>query len=96
MLLPFFESFTSISIPNSACVGALLVLGLLANSTLLMNAQKDFEKCVKNGSDLTIIKSKLENKASPSMKLGIFSFIGYTVLTIGIALLVDLTLGLPG
>ncbi len=94
-ILPFVEVVLSLSIPNTGLTGGLIVIGLLANSLLLMNAQKEFNKLKQSGLDNNEIKSQLKDKVSPSVQYAVFSVLGYVAIVIGSTILADVMFGLP-
>jgi energy-coupling factor transporter transmembrane protein EcfT len=94
-ILPFVEAIFSLPIPNSGITGGLIAVGLMANSILLMNAQKDFYQLKQEGIDNEEIKSRLKNKAAPSVQYAVFSLVGYFILIFGSAILADGIFGLP-
>jgi hypothetical protein len=93
--LPFLEAILSISIPISGFMGGLIAIGLLANSLLLMNAQKEYHKLKQRGMDNEDIKNQLNNKVSPSVQYAVLGFLGYLVITFGAATIADIVFGLP-
>lgn len=94
-VLPFLEGMFSFKLPTPGFAGGLLAVGLLANSFLLMNAQKDFSRLKQSGMDNDAIKNQLENKASPSVKTAVLSLFGYLVITFFAAIIADVIYGLP-
>jgi hypothetical protein len=93
--LPFIEAFLAISVPNTGIAGGFIAAGLLANSILLMNAQKDFYKLKQKGLDNEEIVNRLKNKISPSIQYAVLGFLGYLALIIGATVLADAIFGLP-
>jgi hypothetical protein len=94
-VLPFLEALLSFSIPNSGVIGGLLAIGLLANSILLMTAQKDYNKLKQEGIEIDAIKNALHNKASASIPFAVMSSIGYIAIIFGTTMVADAVFGLP-
>jgi hypothetical protein len=94
-VLPFLEVLLSFPIPTSGVLGSLLVISLLANSTLLMNAQRDYLRLKQEGIDIDAIVNTLQNKASASILYAVLSSIGYLAVVFGMAMIADVVFGLP-
>lgn len=93
--LPFLEVLFSFPIPNSGLLGSLIVIGLLANSTLLMNAQRDYMKLKQEGVDNDAIANTLQNKASASIPYAVLSSIGYLTVVFAMATIANIVFAMP-
>lgn len=95
VMIPFLEAILSIPISNAGILGGLLVLGLLGNSIILINAQRDFGKLKEKGIDHDTVKRQLINKVSPSVKYAFVGLFVYIFCSVGAAIIADLIFGLP-
>lgn len=93
--ISFIEAIFDITIPTTGVTGGLIVIGLMSNGFLLLNAHKDYSKLKKSGMENDQIAVALENKVSPSVPLALAGLVSSFVILAGAAIIADILFGYP-